>query len=326
MELAYEAVKLYTNLVLVGDHDMHMKVGIKVGGDCLQIASVSLVSRSCGYSEKVTGAKTVQWRQLDLTASLKSYIVDVIAFSDIDDLVPGTGADADRLEIKYNSTMSMVLIAREDSLEAARAARVDFESVVRARIRETPVLLPERALRPSDIPGKLLNMALLNLVAPDEGLRLAAYRLVGEVAQFFNYDLGTRALKVETGLLLPHHSLGFAVDVSRQLAGVAPDLTLDFLKEWTIGFDKAARAMQIAALHYVGPWLANLAEVGNRPEVGEVVRGFISVTIAEYAVSMKVDDKMWTQSIGADGPGPAFAAPGKDLEGRRQHQERRGAG
>lgn len=41
MELAYEAVKLYTNFLLVGDHEMHMKVGVKVGGDCLQIASVS---------------------------------------------------------------------------------------------------------------------------------------------------------------------------------------------------------------------------------------------------------------------------------------------
>jgi neurofibromin 1 len=167
---------------------MHQKVGVKVGGDCLQIASVS-----------AGAARLMQWRQMDLSASIKSYIVDVIAFRDIDDLVP----DGDRLTIKHNSTESVTLIARPDapytlaegSFEAARSARLEFEAVIRSRVRETPVVLAERALRPSDVPGTLLNMGLLNLCAPDETLRLAAYGLIGDVAEAFHYDVA-KVLKV----------------------------------------------------------------------------------------------------------------------------------
>lgn len=240
---------------------------------------------------------------MDLSSNIRSYIVDVIAFRDIDDLVPGIDGDADRLTIKYDSSESITLVARPDaptpmdeigSFDAARAARAEFESAIRSRVRETPVVLAERSLRPSDVPGTLLNMALLNLCAPDETLRLAAYGLVGDVAEFFKYDVATKVVKVSGGLLLPHHSLQLAVDISRHLAVAAPTLTLEFLKEWTIGFDKAGRAMQIAALHYIGPWLANLEDFARPSKPGgqeslkmvaEVIRGFISVTISEYVVS-----------------------------------------
>lgn len=40
MELAYEAVETFTNFMLVGDHDMHVMVGVKVGETSLQIALV----------------------------------------------------------------------------------------------------------------------------------------------------------------------------------------------------------------------------------------------------------------------------------------------
>jgi neurofibromin 1 len=42
----------------------------------------------------------------------------------------------------------------------------------------------------------LLNVALLNLSANDESLRLGAYNLINELSQFFKYDLVSGALKV----------------------------------------------------------------------------------------------------------------------------------
>jgi neurofibromin 1 len=65
----------------------------------------------------------------------------------------------------------------------------------RARLRTTPS--EERALRPSDVPGTLLNLALLNLSASDETLRLGAYNLVNDVAKFFHFELYPFILSVK---------------------------------------------------------------------------------------------------------------------------------
>lgn len=42
MALAYEADHVFTNLVCLSDHGMQIPVVVKLGHDCLQIASVSL--------------------------------------------------------------------------------------------------------------------------------------------------------------------------------------------------------------------------------------------------------------------------------------------
>lgn len=59
----------------------------------------------------------------------------------------------------------------------------------RAKLRDSPAA--ERALRPGDVPGALLNVALLNLSSEDEALRLGAYNLVNELCHCFKYDLGS---------------------------------------------------------------------------------------------------------------------------------------
>lgn len=161
---------------------------------------------------------TPQWRQLDLFAGVRSYIVDVIAFKDIDEIIAGTGYDSDRITIKYSSNESVTLIARPDSsqtgsppdtglasLDAARASRAEFENLIRsarANVREPTSTVVDRVLRPNDVPGTLLCLALTNLCSSDEVLRSSAYALLGEAVQFLGLDLGTKLLKVD-GELLP---------------------------------------------------------------------------------------------------------------------------
>jgi hypothetical protein len=48
MELAYEADHVFTNLLCLSDHEMQVPVVVKLGHDCLQIASVSKVAHSAG--------------------------------------------------------------------------------------------------------------------------------------------------------------------------------------------------------------------------------------------------------------------------------------
>ncbi len=64
----------------------------------------------------------------------------------------------------------------------------------RSRLRDGPS--EERTLRPSDVPGTLLNVALLNLSSGDEILRLGAYNLVYELSGYFKWDMALSVLKV----------------------------------------------------------------------------------------------------------------------------------
>nr|XP_031861450.1 uncharacterized protein CI109_003054 [Kwoniella shandongensis]KAA5528522.1 hypothetical protein CI109_003054 [Kwoniella shandongensis] len=274
MALAFEAEHVFTNLLCLSDHDMQLPVVVKLSHDCLQIAS---------------------WRKQDITASLKAYVIDVIRLKDIDDIVTEGGIPSDQMIIKYSQNESMTFISRKRN-EMSHIIRT-----ARAGLRETPS--SERTLRPSDVPATLLNVALLNLSANDDTLRMGAYILVNEICQFFKYDLAMRALDVSAGLMIPNNSLSFVHALSQALATSAPHLTLEFLKEWTIGFAKADIAHKTACLHYVGPWLLNLdqfsrpiREDGPDPiKVREIVKSLISLTVTERRrLHLLVHEHVWS--------------------------------
>ncbi|OXB36317.1 neurofibromin 1 [Cryptococcus neoformans] len=275
MALAYEADHVFTNLVCLSDHGMQIPVVVKLGHDCLQIAS---------------------WRKQDLTPSLKSYIIDVVKLSVIDDIITGGGIPSDQLVIKHSQKETLTFLSRKRN-EMAHIIRS-----ARSRLREdTP--LNSRVLRPTDVPATLLNVALLNLTSSSETLRMGAYVLVNELSQFFKYDLASRVLKVSAGLTIPNNSLSWVQDLSRVLANSAPHLTLEFLKEWVIGFSKADTPLKTASLHYVGPWLANLDQF-SRPtrddaeesvkQVRGIVRSLVSITVAERRrLHLTIQEHLW---------------------------------
>jgi neurofibromin 1 len=57
-----------------------------------------------------------------------------------------------------------------------------------------PTNISERNIRPNDVPGRLLNMALLNIGSDDPNLRLAAYNLLYSLSMTFNFDVGKQLL------------------------------------------------------------------------------------------------------------------------------------
>lgn len=96
------------------------------------------------------------------------------------------------------------------------------------------------------------------------------------------------------GLFLPPSSLSFSLEVSKQCATAGIEFTLEFLKEWTSGFSKSSTQQKVAALHLVEPWLSNLTHFAkptgsgateDLKSISEVVRGLISITISDFAVS-----------------------------------------
>ncbi|ODN95826.1 neurofibromin 1 [Cryptococcus wingfieldii CBS 7118] len=275
MVLAYEADHVFTNLVCLSEHGMQVPVVVKLGHDCLQVAS---------------------WRKQDLTTNIRSYIIDVVKLADIDDIVTSGGIPTDQLVIKHSQNETLIFVSRK------RNEMAHIVKSARARLRDAPI--NSRALRPSDVPATLLNVALLNLSSDNETLRMGAYILVQELSRFFKYDLAARVLTVSAGLTIPNNSLSWVRDLSNALANSATHLTLEFLKEWTIGFSKADIIHKTASLHYIGPWLLNLDQF-SRPtrddaeesvkQVKEVIRSFISITVAERRrLHLTIQEHLWS--------------------------------
>lgn len=52
----------------------------------------------------------------------------------------------------------------------------------------------ERPISPNDVPGRLLNMSLLNIGSDDPNLRLAAYNLLYSLSLTFRFDIGNQLL------------------------------------------------------------------------------------------------------------------------------------
>lgn len=127
---------------------------------------------------------------MELLPNLKSYIIDILAYRDIDDVT----SEQDRLIIKHGSE-SVTFVTKPDprtgksdtSRAILRMLEQDLRSA-RARFRNAPS--HQRTLRPNDVPGRLLNIALLNLHSTDEVLRTSTYGLLQEIGTCFRYDFG----------------------------------------------------------------------------------------------------------------------------------------
>ena len=139
-----------------------------------------------------------------MTSSLKAYTIDVIRLGDIDDIVLGTGATAEHLVLKHSQTEDVTFVSKSKSkndLEVVQQLIIERNELAqiirtaRSRVRSSPSV--QRTVRPSDVPGTLLNVALLNLSARDETLRLASLSLVHEIVQFFKYDVKLPITNVE---------------------------------------------------------------------------------------------------------------------------------
>jgi hypothetical protein len=152
-----------------------------------------------------------------------------------------------------------------------------------------------RAFSPSDVPGTLLNMSLLNITATNSALRGAAYNLLAALCNTFSFGLRNSLLEADD-LAIPRNVRNFVVRVSRELAANEPKLTLEFLLESLHGISKTTtktspKSGQLLVLDYIRPWLHNLAyfscltaesdSAALVEKTKEVVNALIALTIRE---------------------------------------------
>lgn len=65
------------------------------------------------------------------------------------------------------------------------------------------------------------------------------------------------------GAFIPSNPIAFAVPFSERMAKAAPSLTLDFLSEFFMGFDKSTPNQKAVCLQYMSPWITNLSGFQN---------------------------------------------------------------
>ncbi|GAA53823.1 neurofibromin 1 [Clonorchis sinensis] len=143
-------------------------------------------------------------------------------------------------------------------------------------------------IRPRDVPGTLLNIALLNLGSSDPSLRSAAYNLLCALTQTFNLKIEGQLLETN-GLCIPGNNTLFISEISKRLAQLEPHLTLEFLDECIQGFSRSSIEMKHLCLEYITPWLRNLTRFCRSDDVkqqkvfghpGAMARGIYGVKVA----------------------------------------------
>lgn len=156
-------------------------------------------------------------------------------------------------------------------------------------------------IRPKDVPGTLLNMALLNLGSSDPNLRTAAYNQLCALTATFDLKIEGQLLET-SGLCIPSNNTIFIKHLSETLAANDPHLTLEFLEECIQGFRLSSIELKHLCLEYMTPWLNNLVrfykpndEGGKRQkQVTKILEKLITLTIEEVEMYPSIQAKIWS--------------------------------
>ncbi|XP_018362342.1 PREDICTED: neurofibromin isoform X1 [Trachymyrmex cornetzi] len=155
-------------------------------------------------------------------------------------------------------------------------------------------------IRPKDVPGTLLNMALLNLGSPDPNLRTAAYNHLCALTATFGLKIEGQLLET-SGICIPSNNTIFIKHLSETLATNDPHLTLEFLKECIQGFRESTIELKHLCLEYMTPWLSNLVrfykphdEGKRQKQVTEILDDLITLTVQEIEMYPSIQAKIWS--------------------------------
>ncbi|KAK0635111.1 hypothetical protein B0T17DRAFT_515391 [Bombardia bombarda] len=206
-----------------------------------------------------------------------------------DDSAFGLRADNGKLVMYFTSPK------KADVLQAIRAARAKYVKDTRA------MKTFERFIRPQDVPGTLLNLALTNLASPDPILRLSSYNLLGALCKAFKFSAASRLMSTKD-ISIPLEPSQFIIKISQQLAKTEPQLTSDFLNEFFVGWDSFSDKQKPLSLAYMAPWLPGLrtsllageAESDKgREKIAALFRKLIDVALSDPTLNFTLGQSVW---------------------------------
>ncbi|KAL0809300.1 hypothetical protein ABMA28_011514 [Loxostege sticticalis] len=264
-----EDLKVFSNALKLSHKDT--KVAIKVGPTALQITSVE--------KTKVLG--------------LPVLLNDVYYASEIDEVCLVDDNQFSLSIINEATPLSFIHNDCDNIVQSIIHIRNRWE------LSQPDSVTVHQKIRPKDVPGTLLNMALLNLGSCDPNLRTAAYNQLCALTATFHLKIEGQLLET-SGLCIPSNNTIFIKSVSEKLAHNEPHLTLEFLEECIQGFRGSTIELKHLCLEYMTPWLANLVrfckpsdESRRQKQVAQILEKLITLTIEETEMYPSVQAKIW---------------------------------
>ncbi|KAJ0182942.1 hypothetical protein K1T71_000918 [Dendrolimus kikuchii] len=264
-----EDLKVFNNALKLSHKDT--KVAIKVGPTALQITSVE--------KTKVLG--------------LPVLLNDVYYASEIDEVCLVDDNQFSLSIINEATPLSFIHNDCDNIVQSIIHIRNRWE------LSQPDSVTVHQKIRPKDVPGTLLNMALLNLGSCEPNLRTAAYNQLCALTATFHLKIEGQLLET-SGLCIPSNNTIFIKSVSEKLAHNEPHLTLEFLEECIQGFRGSTIELKHLCLEYMTPWLANLVrfckpsdESRRQKQVGQILEKLITLTIEETEMYPSVQAKIW---------------------------------
>jgi neurofibromin 1 len=231
-----EDLKVFNNALKLSHKDT--KVNIKVGLTAIQI--------TCAEKTKVLGLQCL------LNDIYYASEIEEVCLVDDNQFTLTIANESGPLSFIHNDCDSIV------------------QSIIHIRTRwelaQPDSVTVHQKIRPKDVPGTLLNMALLNLGSSEPKLRTAAYNLMCALTSTFALKIDGHLLETN-GVCIPSNNTIFIKSVSETLAKNEPHLTLEFLEECIQGFSASSIELKHLCLEYMTPWLLNLTRFcGRHPD------------------------------------------------------------
>ncbi|GAM17779.1 hypothetical protein SAMD00019534_009540 [Acytostelium subglobosum LB1] len=202
--------------------------------------------------------------------------------------------------IKYenNGPKSMAL----RSAQRKQVIQAIVQCIARWKLSKPETKVSSRVFRPQDIPGTLLNVALLNLGSTRNALRVAAYNMLSALCRNSNFSINMQLLET-SGLCIPKNISQFIIRISDKLSKTQTPLTLEFLQESLHGISRASAIAKHLVLDYIEPWIPNLTLFCQRPgpdhlerykKTINVINQLIDLSIKEASMKSVILAKIWT--------------------------------
>ncbi|KAI2615171.1 GTPase [Hypoxylon sp. NC1633] len=242
---------------------------------------------------------TVKKQEVHPSFRLNGIVNDIFHLKDLDEAptsIPteddsafGFRADNGKIVMYFQSTR------KADLLKEIRRAKAMLG-------KDTKTMKPfERLIRPQDVPGTLLNIALTNLASPDAMLRIASYNLLGALCRAFKFKAASKFVCVKD-VSVPLDPTQFIINISKTLAQEEPQLTSDFLNEFFVGWESFSEEQKPLSLAYMAPWIPTLRmsllpdesdSEKAKEKIASIFRKLIDVTVMETSLALALEYTVW---------------------------------
>ncbi|KAI0182148.1 GTPase [Hypoxylon sp. FL1284] len=252
-----------------------------------------------GVGSSFVQVTTVKKQEVHPSYRLNGIVNDIFHLKDLDEAptsIPteddsafGLRADNGKIVMYFQSTR------KADVLKEIRRAKTMLG-------KDTRTMKPfERLIRPQDVPGTLLNLALTNLASSDAMLRVASYKLLSALCRAFKFRAASRFMPIRD-VSVPLDPTQFIINISKTLAQEEPQLTSDFLNEFFVGWESFSEEQKPLSLAYMAPWIPSLRtsllvdesdSEKAKEKIALIFRKLIDVTVLEPSLNVALEYTIW---------------------------------